>query len=129
MIGTANTNDSLTCHTMDELVRYWRVETANLAHLPEYTPECQALRSSLCNTINCTFPLGGYSNLTFLPCSNPAGFNSFSTESWNNFTTNYTLYDSIYINGSVATNMTLDHLGPNLLGFSVSFSSQIIPLC
>lgn len=116
---------------MDEVAQHLTVFLGNLTHKPEDTPECRALRQSLCNTLYCTLPENsGHYNITFLPCSNPSGVTSYSIDYRNNSMTNntFTLYNSAMVAINQAANMTvtLDHLDSNTVGFEVS-ESHISP--
>ena len=94
----------------------------NLTNSKEHTASCQAVRP-YCNSFLCTLPNGaGFYSNSFLPCTNPIGFNSHVVDRLSNVTGNYTFYESGTFNATSysSSELTLNQLGPGMVGFGVS---------
>ena len=115
-----------TCRAVDNVAQYMTVFLGNLTHSQEHTASCRAVRP-YCNSFVCTLPNGGgFFNSSFLPCDNPIRFSSIVVDHLSNITMNITQYQSgpYTSTATSSVDITLDQLGPSLVGFEViCFSS------
>ena len=122
LINTVQNNDTPTCQAVDRIAQYMTVFLGNLTNSQERTASCRAVRP-YCNTFLCTLPnRAGFYNNSFLPCTNPIGFNSQILDTLANITGNVTLYESGTFNATPysSSELTLNQLGPGMVGFGVS---------
>lgn len=119
--------ETATCRAVDRVAQYMTVFLGNLTNSQEHTASCRAIRP-FCNTFLCTLPNGaGFYNSSFLPCNNPIGFSIDVVDHLANISLNTTRYES----GMFATTpyssseLTLDQLGPGMVGFAVSIELRI----
>ncbi len=114
---------------MDSIAQYLTVYFGNIS---QDVAECQALRSELCNTFNCTLSLDeDVFSYVFLPCAYPIGVTTYFTNSSLNTTLNGTIYQSTSYNydSHLTIETTLDQLGSDLIGFQVSNSVLHSVIC
>lgn len=121
LIGTKN--DSETCKVMDGVAQYMTVILGNVTHSATDRVNCQAVRASLCNTVLCTLPgrAGALYSTAFLPCTDPIGYYTQYVD--HSIADNVTLYESNSVTSAalqLGLDVTLDQLGSNVIGYSVS---------
>lgn len=113
----------MTCQVMDRVAQYMTVFSANLTNSPRDTPICEAMRSSLCNSLICTLPNnGGTFNYTFLPCLNPVGVYGHLISRIEGYEKEFTTYSNLTVDltSDHSVEFTLDQTKPNEVGFAVS---------
>ena len=124
---TAQDMDTPTCRAVDSVAQYMTVFLGNLTNSQEHTPSCRAVRP-FCNSFLCTLPnRAGFFNNSFLPCDNPIGFSSLVIDHLSNISQNITQYQSGPFMSTLysSVDLTLDQLGPDMVGFAVSLKCNM----